>query len=53
MIYKGRQNLSVHKRTTSNETPDFRSRSFLLNYLRQQRLEKSSSALRGALGITR
>jgi ribosomal protein S14 len=53
MIFKGRQNLKIHRRTLNNELPNVRSQKFLLNYLRQHRLEKTSGEMRAALGLTR
>ncbi len=53
MIFKGRQNLKVYRRTLSNELPNVRSQKFLLNYLRQHRTEKTSGEMRAALGLSR
>ena len=53
MIFKGRQNLEIHSQTLNNEIPNIRAQKFLLNYLRQYRLEKTSGPMRAALGVTR
>ena len=52
MIRKLRQQLNVHQRTPQNRAPNRRSRQFIINYLRQQRLVKTSYFLRAALGFT-
>jgi ribosomal protein S14 len=53
MLFKLRQQLPRHKRTTTNRTPDLYSRKFIINYLRQRRLRKTSGALRASLGLAR
>jgi hypothetical protein len=53
MLFKLRQQLPRHKRTTTNRTPNLHSRKFIINYLRQRRLRKTSGALRASLGVTR
>jgi hypothetical protein len=53
MIFKGRQNLKIHRKTLNNELPNARAQKFLLNYLRQHRLESTSGQMRASLGFTR
>lgn len=53
MIFKGRQKLTIYRRTLNNELPNVRSQKFLLRYLQQHRLEKASGPLRASLGLTR
>jgi ribosomal protein S14 len=52
MIRKLRQQLNLRLRTAQNRVPNRRSRQFIINYLRQQRLVKTSYFLRAALGFT-
>ena len=53
MLIKLRQQLDIPNRTPANRTPNLRSREFIINYLRQQRLIKSSSGLRASIGLAR
>jgi hypothetical protein len=50
---KLKQQLDIPNRTPANRAPNFRSREFIINYLRQQCLIRSASGLQASIGLAR
>lgn len=53
MLYKLRQQRLLKTRTPSNRTPNARSRSFIINFMRQRQKLFPTPAGRATLGLVR